>query len=97
MKFILNYAKVSDTYCEKHLADCYEPFVQNINICAHVTQSFEFLKLLLDKNEEKAKQYLSIFRNILNLAEEAQKLSLKCLDLVDPKELPLDVGLYLKL
>jgi sulfatase maturation enzyme AslB (radical SAM superfamily) len=75
----------------------YDAVVKNINICAHVKEAFDLINLILANNDQKYEHYLRIFDDILNLVEEAKILALKCLQLVDPASLPIDLSLALKL
>ena len=97
MQFAINYSIISEHFAQNELNSYYEIIISNINICAHVKESYDLINLILANNVNKHEHYLKIFEDILNLVEEAKILALRCLDLVEAATLPMEFGFALKL
>lgn len=53
MKFVLHYSKLSEYFASNLLNSYYSILIENINICAHVGESFDLITLILQNNDKK--------------------------------------------
>lgn len=53
MKFVLHYSKLSEYFATNLLNSYYSILIENINICAHVGESFDLITLILQNNDKK--------------------------------------------
>jgi hypothetical protein len=85
VKFIIQYSAMSEYYSTSLLPLYFEPIMNNINIVAHVKESFTLINLLLSRSTEPAQHILRCFKDLLNLAEEAKIMALRCLGTIPPE------------